>query len=447
MRERSSGARGARPQIVIIGAGYAGYHCARGLERRLPAADIVIISPTDYMPYLSLLPEVGAGIVNSRHIAVSLPATLRQARLVPGHAIGADLVNRSVTVAGPDGGSQEVAWDRLVIAPGSVSRTLRLPGVLDHAKGFKNLAEALYLRDHLLAQMELADASDDPARRRELRTFVVVGAGYTGTEVAAQGQLFTRAALRRHPRIHPDELRWLLVEPGLRRPAGAGPPDGPPGPAHPPPPRARRAARDHDRGDHRPVGPALRRHDGAHPHRGLVCRRDAGAAHPGARAGDRQWADRGGRVPRRPGPPGHLCRRRCRGRARPHQPGTAHAHDRPARATAGQRRGAQPRRLAGPRDRPGIQAPRSRLRGGSGRLAGRREPLARSPDRRRREVRYARLSPLRPARQPAAGGHRLVQRHHRAPPVRPARPDPARPLRAGGRRADRHLLPDRRAAA
>ena len=210
MRERSSGARGARPQIVIIGAGYAGYHCARGLERRLPAADIVIISPTDYMPYLSLLPEVGAGIVNPRHIAVSLPATLRQARLVPGHAIGADLVNRSVTVAGPDGGSQEVAWDRLVIAPGSVSRTLRLPGVLDHAKGFKNLAEALYLRDHLLAQMELADASDDPARRRELCTFVVVGAGYTGTEVAAQGQLFTRAALRRHPRIHPDELRWLL---------------------------------------------------------------------------------------------------------------------------------------------------------------------------------------------------------------------------------------------
>ena len=212
MRERSSGARGARPRIVIIGGGYAGYHCARGLERRLPAADIMIISPTDYMPYLSLLPEVGAGIVDPRHIAVSLPATLRHARLVPGHAIGADLVNRSVTVAGPDGGRREVGWDRLVIAPGSVSRTLRLPGVLDHAKGFKNLAEALYLRDHLLAQMEQADASDDPAQRRELCTFVVVGAGYTGTEVAAQGQLFTRAALRRHPRIHPDELRWLLVD-------------------------------------------------------------------------------------------------------------------------------------------------------------------------------------------------------------------------------------------
>jgi NADH:ubiquinone reductase (H+-translocating) len=214
MRERSSGPRDARPRIVIIGAGYAGYQCARGLERRLPAAaaDIVIVSPTDYMPYLSLLPEVGAGIVDPRHIAVSLTATLRRARLVPGHAVDADLASRSVTVADPDGQRREVGWDRLLIAPGSVSRTLRLPGVLDHAKGFKNLAEALYLRDHVLAQMELADASDDPARRRELCTFVVVGAGYTGTEVAAQGQLFTRAAMRRHPRIRPDELRWLLVD-------------------------------------------------------------------------------------------------------------------------------------------------------------------------------------------------------------------------------------------
>jgi NADH:ubiquinone reductase (H+-translocating) len=83
---------------------------------------------------------------------------------------------------------------------------------LEQAKGFKNIAEALYLRDHVLGQMELADASDDPARRQALCTFVVVGAGYTGTEMAAQGQLFTRAALRRYPRIRPDELRWLLID-------------------------------------------------------------------------------------------------------------------------------------------------------------------------------------------------------------------------------------------
>jgi NADH:quinone reductase (non-electrogenic) len=205
---------GARSRIVIVGVGYAGYHCARHLERRLPreAAEIVIVSPTDYMPYTSLLPEVGAGTVDPRHIAVSLAATLRRTRHIPGHAVGVDFGNRSLTVAGPDGQRRELAWHRLVLTPGSVSRTLPLPGILAQAKGFKNIAEALYLRDHMLGQMELADASDDPAQRQARCTFVVVGAGYTGTEVAAQGQLFTRAALRRYPRIRPDELRWLLID-------------------------------------------------------------------------------------------------------------------------------------------------------------------------------------------------------------------------------------------
>jgi NADH dehydrogenase len=205
---------GARSRIVIVGAGYAGYHCARHLERRLPreAAEIVIVSPTDYMPYTSLLPQVGTGTVDPRHIAVSLSATLRRTRHIPGHAVGVDYGNRSLTVAGPDGQRRELGWHRLVLTPGSVTRTLPLPGISEQAKGFKNIAEALYLRDHMLAQMELADASDDPAQRQARCTFVVAGAGYTGTEVAAQGLLFTRAALRRYPRIRPGELRWLLVD-------------------------------------------------------------------------------------------------------------------------------------------------------------------------------------------------------------------------------------------
>jgi NADH dehydrogenase len=205
---------GTRSQIVIVGAGYAGYHCARHLERRLPrgTADIVIVSPADYMPYTSLLPHVGAGTVDPRHIAVSLSATLRRTRHVPGHAVAADFTNRSLTVAGPDGQRRDLTWHRLVLTPGGVSRTLPLPGILEHAKGFDNIAEAVYLRDHVLGQLELADASDDPAQRQARCTFVVAGAGTTGTEVAAQGQLFTRAALRRYPRIRPSELRWLLVD-------------------------------------------------------------------------------------------------------------------------------------------------------------------------------------------------------------------------------------------
>jgi NADH dehydrogenase len=205
---------GTRPRIVIVGSGYAGYHCARHLERSLPrgAAEIVMVSPTDYMPYLSLLPQVAAGAVDPTHIAVSLPDTLRRTHLVPGHSTGIDLASHTITVACLDGQRRELSWDRLVLAPGSVSKTLPVPGILEQAKGFKNIAEALYLHDHVLGQLELADASDDPAQRRARCTFVVVGAGYSGTEVAAQGQLFTRAALRRYPRIAPEEVRWVLID-------------------------------------------------------------------------------------------------------------------------------------------------------------------------------------------------------------------------------------------
>ena len=106
---------GAPPRIVIVGAGYAGYHCARHLERRLPrgTAEIVIVSPADYMPYTSLLPEVGAGAVDPQHIAVSLSSTLRRTRHIPGHAVAADFTNRSLTVAGPDGQRRELTWHRL----------------------------------------------------------------------------------------------------------------------------------------------------------------------------------------------------------------------------------------------------------------------------------------------------------------------------------------------
>src|SRR5215469_10290327 len=128
MNERVNSAS-APPRIVIVGAGYAGYHCARQLERSLPrgTAEIVIVSPTDYMPYLSLLPEVGAGIVDPRHIAVSLSATLPRTRLVPGHVVGVDFTNRSISVADTDGQRRELSWHRLVLAPGSVSRTLPVP--------------------------------------------------------------------------------------------------------------------------------------------------------------------------------------------------------------------------------------------------------------------------------------------------------------------------------
>ena len=200
----------ARPRIVIVGAGFAGFEAARTLSRlSRGAADIVIVNPTDYFLYLPLLPEVATGILEPRRVTVSLAAALPGVRVVLGEVDGLDFAARTVSYVDPDGGKGSVGYHRLVIAAGSVNKLLPVPGVTEYAHGFRGIPEALYLRDHITRQIEMADTAEDPAEREARSTFVVVGAGYTGTEVAAQGVLFTKALTRDRPGLHP---RWLLVD-------------------------------------------------------------------------------------------------------------------------------------------------------------------------------------------------------------------------------------------
>ncbi len=203
----------SRPRIVIVGAGFAGYRTARVLSRLTrDKADITLLNPTDYFLYLPLLPQVAAGILEPRRVTVSLSGTLPHVRLVLGEADEIDLDGQAVHYTGPEGDGGTLRYDRLVLAAGSVNKLLPIPGVAEHAHGFRGLPEALYLRDHVTRQMELAAAGDDPKSCRARCTFVVVGAGYTGTEVAAQGQLFTDAQVRRHPLRAGMRPRWMLLD-------------------------------------------------------------------------------------------------------------------------------------------------------------------------------------------------------------------------------------------
>ncbi|MFC6581170.1 NAD(P)/FAD-dependent oxidoreductase [Planomonospora parontospora] len=203
----------ARPRIVIVGAGFAGYHAARALQRLArTAADIVMVNPTDYFLYLPLLPEVAGGVLDPRRVTVPLADALPGVRLVLGEADGVDVQNRTVSYTGPEGERGRLGYHRLVLASGSVNKLLPIPGVADHAHGFRGIPEALYLRDHLIRQIELADAADDPDERAARCTFVVVGAGYTGTEAAAQVQLLTQDVVRCHPRLRGTSPRWLLLD-------------------------------------------------------------------------------------------------------------------------------------------------------------------------------------------------------------------------------------------
>src|SRR2546423_14897719 len=134
-------------RIVIVGAGFGGYVAARRLSRHAPpGADVVLLNPTDYFLYLPLLPEVAAGVLDPRRVAVSLTATLPGVRLVLGEATDVDLDARQVAYVDPDGKSRTLPYDRLVLTVGSVNKLLPIPGVARYAHGFRGIPEALYLR-------------------------------------------------------------------------------------------------------------------------------------------------------------------------------------------------------------------------------------------------------------------------------------------------------------
>jgi NADH dehydrogenase len=203
-----------RATVVVVGGGFGGMYAARHLERKLPAgsAEIVLVNPENFMLYTPLLPEAASGTIQPRNVVVPLRRVLRRTRLMIGRATGFDVDRRTVTVAPPEGQPRTIAWDRLVLATGSVSRLPGIPGLAEHARGFKTLPEGIYLRNHVLRQLELADAADDVAERAARLTFVVVGAGYAGTELVAELQALTSRAIDAYPGLRPRDVRWILAD-------------------------------------------------------------------------------------------------------------------------------------------------------------------------------------------------------------------------------------------
>mgnify|MGYP001199996791 CR=1 FL=1 len=200
-------------RVVIVGAGFAGFNAARELVRLVgDATEIVVINSTDYFLYLPLLPQVTGGLVESAHVRVSLLSRLRKTRFVLGTVEQVDPKQKVVSWEGPEGAAGQVGYDRLILTAGSVNKLLPIPGIADYAHGFRSVGEATYLRDHIIRQLELAAVAADPEERAARCTFVVVGAGYTGTEVTAHGQLLTTRVARTLPGLAGQEIRWMLLD-------------------------------------------------------------------------------------------------------------------------------------------------------------------------------------------------------------------------------------------
>ncbi|MDQ1013805.1 NAD(P)/FAD-dependent oxidoreductase [Streptomyces afghaniensis] len=204
-----------RPRILVVGAGFAGVECVRRLERKLSPdeADVTLVTPFAYQLYLPLLPQVASGVLTPQSIAVSLRRSKKyRTRIIPGGAIGVDLKSKVCVIRTITDEIVNEPYDYIVLAPGSITRTFDIPGLTDHAFGMKTLAEAAYVRDHVISQLDLADASEDPQERASRLQFVVVGGGYAGTETAACLQRLTHAAVKRYPRLDPGLIKWHLID-------------------------------------------------------------------------------------------------------------------------------------------------------------------------------------------------------------------------------------------
>jgi NADH dehydrogenase len=173
---------------------------------------VTLVNDVNFLLFTPLLPGAAAGTLEPRHVVVPLREQLDRTDLWLGRVAGADTARRALVVDSLDGRRHELRWDQLIVALGSVSRTLPIPGLVEHGIGFKTLSEAITLRNRVLSQLEIAETVHDAQARAEYLTFVFVGAGYAGLEGLAELQDFMSDVIDRYPRCRVQGMRWLLVE-------------------------------------------------------------------------------------------------------------------------------------------------------------------------------------------------------------------------------------------
>lgn len=200
--------------VVIAGGGFGGAMAARELERLMPrqSARLTLVNDVNFLLYTPFLPEAAAGTLEPRHVVTPLREILKRTYLRLGAIDSHDPAARTVQLRTHEGETEELQYDQLLLALGSVSRVLPVPGLAEHAIGFKSLADAIWLRNHVVETLEAANASEDPARRDELLTYVFVGGGYAGLEALAELQDFAADAMECYPRARLHGMRWVLVE-------------------------------------------------------------------------------------------------------------------------------------------------------------------------------------------------------------------------------------------
>jgi NADH dehydrogenase len=201
-------------RIVVVGGGYVGMYTALRLQKKLRRgeADITVIDPQPHMTYQPFLPEAAAGSIEPRHVVVPLRRVLRKCHHLTGRVTRINHAAKEVTAELAAGHVTTLGYDVLVVSPGSVARTLPIPGLAERGIAFKTVGEAIFLRNHVLSRLDAAATTIDPQLRKRLLTFLVIGGGYAGVEALAELQDMARHATKYYENIAPQDMRWVLVE-------------------------------------------------------------------------------------------------------------------------------------------------------------------------------------------------------------------------------------------
>jgi NADH dehydrogenase len=213
MNPQSASHNEKRPRVVVIGTGFGGLFATRKM-RRLPV-DITLIGQTSHHLFQPLLYQVATGVLSEGEIAPAVREVLRgqeNARVLLGTVTSIDVENRTVTSVTPVGPTV-TPYDTLIVAAGAGQSYFGNDHFSEFAPGMKSIDDALELRARIFGAFEMAELLDDPAEIEEWLTFVVVGAGPTGVEMAGQIAELSHSTLRRDfRRIDPTRTRVLLLD-------------------------------------------------------------------------------------------------------------------------------------------------------------------------------------------------------------------------------------------